>query len=187
MNISTAIWVAKSIIGWSRKIPAAHQYPVLIVENDEHDADLIAMFCEKFGARTVKSPTLRDAREKLLTMKFRLMFVDEGMSDGSGIEFIDEITPKYPNLPVSIITADEEISRKLWSGRNWSIILKGTHGGALMGAVENALLTANGVNGHTQPLAVILATWIMCALSFLVGVCDRDLPALIEWVKGLVK
>lgn len=185
MNLlSLILWVAKSIAGLSRKLPSAIQHPILVVEDDHHDADMIEMYCESYGGKCVKVATLREAREKLALGKFRLMFVDEGMKDGSGVDFIDEITPKYPNLPVSIVTGDNEISSRLWSGRNWSIILKGTHGGALKGAIENAILTANGVNGHTQPLVVIITTWIICAASFAAGMFYRELPQIIELIKG---
>lgn len=185
MKISTIVWIAKSVLGLSRNIPASQNYPILIVEDNQHDADLLGMFCEKFGARFIKTSTLKDARELLLTQRFRLMFIDEHMKDGSGLQFIDEITPRCPNLPVSIVTGDTEISRRLWSGRNWSIILKGTHGGALMGAVENAILTANGVNGHVQPPAVVITTWGMCAASFVMGIFYRELPGLVEALKGI--
>lgn len=187
MNWQTVIWVLKSLLGLAKKLPAQSHYPVLIVEDDPHDAELIEMFCNKFGASCVKVESLAKAREELYKRKFRLAFVDEHMKDGSGVRFIDEITPRYPNLPISIITGDDQISRKLWSGRNWSIILKGTHGGSLLGAVENALLTANGVNGHTQPVAVIMTTWLMCFVSFLLGVFYRELPTIIELLKGPLK
>jgi hypothetical protein len=108
------------------------------------------------------------------------------MKDGSGVQFIDEITPKFPNLPVSIITGDTDISRRLWSGRNWSIILKGTHGGALRGAVENAILTANGVNGHTQPQIVVLTTWVCCSVSFGMGFFMGHWSTVVEYLKGML-
>lgn len=187
MNWHTVIWVLKSLLGLARNIPAESQHPVLVIEDNPHDAELIEMFCKKFGASCVKVDSLSKAREELFKRKFRLAFVDENMKDGSGVKFIDEITPRYPNLPISIITGDEEISRKLWSGRNWSIIFKGSHGGSLMGAIENALLTANGVNGHAQPTTVILTTWFMCIVSFFLGVFYRELPIIIETLKGSLK
>lgn len=182
-----AIWIIRQILGLAGKIPAANRHPVLIVENDRHDAALIAMYCERFGAKWVKAETLQEARMLLGKQSFRLMFVDEGMPDGSGVKFIDEITPNYPHLPVSILTGDTEISSRLWAGRNWSIILKGTHGGALMGAVENAILTANGVNGHSQPVAVLISSWLFFTLTFLAGLFCRELPDAVRWLANQLK
>jgi len=85
MNLNTAIWILKSLLGLAKGVPAECQHPVLIVEDNRHDWELLEMFCAKYGAKAMWAPSLEVARGMLAKQKFRLMFVDEGMKDGSGV------------------------------------------------------------------------------------------------------
>lgn len=178
MNLKTGIWIVKSLYGIVTSIPLKHEHPILIVEDDDNDAELLERHCKKFGAKVVRVNTLRKAHDAVLTQKFRLAFVDAGMPDGSGVDFARDLP-----IPVSIVTGDNYISTELTSGKNWGLILKGTSGGSLQEAVEDAILKSNGVNGHVQPGSVIVISWIITLLSLAMGLLFRELLDLIHRIK----
>lgn len=166
-------------MGLAKQIPARHQHPILIVEDNDADADMLIHYCEKYGATTERVSSVRKAHDLLLTKKYRLVLVDEDLPDGSGLLLCRHVPN---NTPISIVTGDSDISNKLYSGKNWSIILKGTHGGSLMEAIEDAILKANGVNGHAQPKSVVLATWLFFGGAVCLGIFWREAAeAIVRW------
>lgn len=179
MNPKFLWWLITQLMGLAKQIPAKNQHPILIVEDDDNDADMLKHYCEKYGASTERASSVRKAHELLLTKKFRLVLVDENLPDGSGLILFNYVPN---NTPMSIVTGDREISSKLHSGKNWSIILKGTHGGSLMEAIEDAILKANGVNGHCQPKSVVVSTWLFFCGTLTIGIFWREIArAIIEW------
>lgn len=179
MNPKFLWWLVTQLMGVVREIPSKSQHPILIVEDDDNDAMMLERYCHKYGATTERAATVKKAQELLLTRKYRLVLVDDHLPDGSGLQLFSNATN---NCPMSIVTGDNEISTRLHSGTNWSVILKGTHGGSLMEAVEDAILKANGVNGHTQPRAVVFATWLFFAGAVGIGIFWREVARLaIDW------
>lgn len=179
MNPKFLWWLITRLMGLAQKIPAKNQHPILIVEDDDNDADMLKHYCEKYGATTERVSSVRKAHDLLLTKKYRLVLVDEHLPDGSGL-LLTNYVPN--NTPISIVTGDRDISNKLHSGKNWSIILKGTQGGSLMEAIEDAILKANGVNGHAQPQSVVFATWLFFAGAVGIGIFWREVArVVIDW------
>ncbi len=78
---------------------------VLIVD-DEHDIrELLVLTLGRMGLRTDTAPTLSVAREMLSTVSYDLCLTDMRLPDGSGLELVSEISTRFPNTPVAMITA----------------------------------------------------------------------------------
>ncbi|WP_226469110.1 sigma-54-dependent transcriptional regulator [Luteimonas panaciterrae] len=78
---------------------------VLIVD-DEHDIrELLVLTLGRMGLRTDTAPTLGVAREMLSTVSYDLCLTDMRLPDGSGLELVSEISTRFPNTPVAMITA----------------------------------------------------------------------------------
>jgi CheY-like chemotaxis protein len=179
MNPKFLWWLVQQLMGLAKEIPAKNQHPILIVEDDDNDAMMLERYCHKYGATTERASTVKKARELILTKKYRLVLADDHLPDGSGLQLFNDVEP---SCPVSIVTGDNEISSRLHSGKNWSIILKGTHGGSLMEAVEDAILKANGVNGHCQPKYVVFSTWLLFGIVLAIGIFWREVARMIiDW------
>jgi CheY-like chemotaxis protein len=181
MNPKFLWWLVTQLMGWAKEIPAKSQHPILIVEDDDNDARMLDHYCAKYGAITERASSVKKARDLLLTKKYRLVLADDKLPDGSGLELFNDVPA---NCPISIVTGNYQISEKLHSGKNWSIILKGTHGGSLMEAIEDAILKANGVNGYCQPRSIVFATWLFFAVAVGIGIFWREVVLLLlEWWK----
>ncbi|WP_345776346.1 sigma-54 dependent transcriptional regulator [Luteimonas salinisoli] len=78
---------------------------VLIVD-DEHDIrELLVLTLGRMGLRTDTAPNLNAARQMLGTVAYDLCLTDMRLPDGSGLELVAEISTRFPNTPVAVITA----------------------------------------------------------------------------------
>ena len=77
-----------------------------LIVDDEHDIrELLVLTLGRMGLRTDTAPTLTAAREMLSTVAYDLCLTDMRLPDGSGLELVGEITTRFPNTPVAMITA----------------------------------------------------------------------------------
>ncbi|MEZ0469292.1 sigma-54-dependent transcriptional regulator [Luteimonas salinilitoris] len=78
---------------------------VLIVD-DEHDIrELLVLTLGRMGLRTDTAANLNAARQMLGTVAYDLCLTDMRLPDGSGLELVSEISTRFPNTPVAVITA----------------------------------------------------------------------------------
>src|SRR5690606_23851790 len=77
-----------------------------LIVDDEHDIrELLVLTLGRMGLRTDTAPTLAAAREMLATVSYDLCLTDMRLPDGSGLELISDISTRFPNTPVAMITA----------------------------------------------------------------------------------
>jgi len=77
-----------------------------LIVDDEHDIrELLVLTLGRMGLRTDTAPNLAVAREMLSTVAYDLCLTDMRLPDGSGLELIGEISTRFPNTPVAMITA----------------------------------------------------------------------------------
>jgi two-component system response regulator PilR (NtrC family) len=77
-----------------------------LIVDDEHDIrELLVLTLGRMGLRTDTAPTLASAREMLATVSYDLCLTDMRLPDGSGLELISDISTRFPNTPVAMITA----------------------------------------------------------------------------------
>lgn len=194
MGIGLYIFLVKKLYGIVNAIPSRYEHPVLIVEDCDIDADTITEACKLCSVKTERVKTVAEAQAKLLSQKFRLVFVDENLGPRggrreSGLELVEWMSIRFHKVPVTIITANQDISAKLWAGMEWSFILKASHGGAMMNGIHRAILKSNGVNGHGAPLQIVFVMYAVSMTWFFTGLfCLKVytwVHELIAWLKTL--
>ncbi|WP_137178716.1 response regulator transcription factor [Roseomonas sp. AR75] len=84
---------------------------VLVVEDDAQVASTIAGALERDGWRTETVMSLAEARERLEASRPRILVVDIGLPDGSGMAFVREAAGQ-PDLGIVVVTGrSEEVDR----------------------------------------------------------------------------
>ncbi len=78
---------------------------VLIVDDEPDICELIEITLARMGLTTQSANNLTDAKLVLASEKFDLCLTDMRLPDGNGIELVELMQRKYPQLPVAVITA----------------------------------------------------------------------------------
>ena len=77
-----------------------------LIVDDEHDIrELLVLTLGRMGLRTDTAPNLHAARQMLGTVSYDLCLTDMRLPDGSGLELVAEISTRFPDTPVAVITA----------------------------------------------------------------------------------
>ena len=77
----------------------------LIVDDEPDILELLDITLARMEIDTRKAADLRTARDRLKTETFDLCLTDMRLPDGNGIELVELIASRYPELPVAVITA----------------------------------------------------------------------------------
>ncbi|QDH70934.1 sigma-54-dependent transcriptional regulator [Marilutibacter alkalisoli] len=77
----------------------------LIVDDERDIRELLVMTLGRMGLRCDTASSVGDARAQLQRNRYDLCLTDMRLPDGSGIELISDISQKYPETPVAMITA----------------------------------------------------------------------------------
>lgn len=165
MNFQSFIWLAKTLLGLAKHLPSGKRLRVLIVEHEDDTAEQLTSYCAEAGVETLWVRTLEAAEEVLKRETFRLLLLDLQMPANHVLDFARKIRPRYPKLPVVLMTAHLRDVNTLPQGRKWSFILKGADGGSLMEAVNDALASSNGVNGDYKSTDLFVVAWCLFILS----------------------
>lgn len=176
MNLQSLIWLAKTLLGLAKHLPAKKHLPVLLVEDSPLDAHLIQMVLQRQGVDSVVATSLGTARDLLRYRRFRMVIMDIVFPVGNGVDFANEIYPDFPELPVMFLTGHlpeivvaPGMRRTLSAGRVWTMSAKGVESGSLEHALRQAIKSANGVNGDIKPSELFVVAWVLCTLSACVG------------------
>ena len=77
----------------------------LVVDDERDIRELLVMTLGRMGLRCDTASGLNEARSQLLRNRYDLCLTDMRLPDGSGMDLVAEISQKYPNTPVAMITA----------------------------------------------------------------------------------
>ncbi len=81
-------------------------YPKALIVDDELDTCLLlGMLLKKFGIPSLKVHTLADGFEKLISEQPQLIFLDNNLPDGTGIDRIALFRKQMPHSKLVMITA----------------------------------------------------------------------------------
>ena len=80
---------------------------VLIVDDEEDICFFLSHNLSKRGFTTFFSNTLTDAIKQLEINQPEILFLDNHLPDGKGIELMDEINGLYPHLKTIMISAHD--------------------------------------------------------------------------------
>ena len=77
-----------------------------LIVDDEHDIrELLVLTLGRMGLRTDTAASLAAARELLASHSYDLCLTDMRLPDGSGLELVSDISTRFPDTPVAMITA----------------------------------------------------------------------------------
>ena len=77
-----------------------------LIVDDEHDIrELLVLTLGRMGLRTDTAASLGTARQMLAQNRYDLCLTDMRLPDGSGLELVSDITTRFPETPVAMITA----------------------------------------------------------------------------------
>ncbi len=77
---------------------------ILVVDDDTIILDSLCEFLSLDGFEAVGAPSQKMALEKLVETPFNLVITDVNLPDGSGLQLLETIGAKYPQLVVIVIT-----------------------------------------------------------------------------------
>ena len=80
--------------------------PRILVVDDEADLrELFEITLIKMGLDVDSAECLESAREKLAQVEYSMVITDMRLPDGLGMELVSEVSSKYKNTPIAVITA----------------------------------------------------------------------------------
>lgn len=99
---------------------------ILIVDDDQDVAEMLVEMITRMGHRPESSSTLKDARQKLLSRDFDVVFLDIRLPDGSGVDILPLIKEMRSVPEVIIITGhgDEDSAELAMKSGVWDYIQK---------------------------------------------------------------
>jgi two-component system response regulator PilR (NtrC family) len=77
----------------------------LVVDDERDIRELLVLTLGRMGIRVDTAPDLAGARAQLGSEKYDLCLTDMRLPDGSGLELVSQISQRYPDTPVAMITA----------------------------------------------------------------------------------
>ena len=98
-----------------------HQKKAFIVDDEVDTCFLLKGILEQQGLQTSFVNSLTEAKPALHEFKPDVIFLDNHLKDGHGIEFIPYLTQEFPQLKIIIITAFDTSADKQ------SAYVKGAH------------------------------------------------------------
>ena len=133
------------------------QTDCLIVDDEPDIRELLEITLSRMGISTLSCGTLTEAHHLLSKHQFNLCLSDMRLPDGDGIELVEYINDKFPDMPVAMITAHgnmESAIRALKAGA-FDFISKPVDLGMLRQLVGAALKLSNqdnvSDNTHSVP------------------------------------
>jgi PleD family two-component response regulator len=92
---------------------ASHQHIFLMAEDNPADEEIVReMLSQAFGDEysIVCVDKFSKIAEALTENKFEVLILDMGLPDQSGINNVKEIGDKYPDLPIVVLTGQDDLS-----------------------------------------------------------------------------
>ncbi|HEV7781270.1 MAG TPA: response regulator [Chitinophagaceae bacterium] len=80
---------------------------ILIVDDEPDICYFLSINLAKRGFETAISNTLADAEKKIRKEPPALLLLDNHLPDGMGIDFLNNISPLYPDMKIIMITAHD--------------------------------------------------------------------------------
>ena len=84
---------------------------ILIVDDEKDMCNLLALICTRKNFTVSCAFTLLDAMVQIETFP-RLMFLDNDLTDGAGLEVIEELKARSPLTKIAFITASPDFNIK---------------------------------------------------------------------------
>lgn len=132
----------------SCKMAGMAQHKVLVVDDEPDIRELLEITLGRMNIDSQPASDLAGARAQLAQHAFDLCLTDMRLPDGNGIELVEFIQDKYPELPVAVITAHgsmEAAVQALKAGA-FDFVSKPVDLHMLRNLVNTALRLSDGMN-----------------------------------------
>lgn len=81
------------------------QHLALIVDDEPDIRELMVLTLGRMGIESFSAATLKEAHALLLQHKFHICLTDMHLPDGNGLDLVEHLQIKNPEMPVAVITA----------------------------------------------------------------------------------
>ena len=82
---------------------------VLVIDDEPDIRELLSLTLNRMGLQVTAVADLGAARRALLQTDFSFCLTDMRLPDGNGLDLVQEISEKYPQLPTAMITAHGKV------------------------------------------------------------------------------
>jgi two-component system response regulator PilR (NtrC family) len=82
---------------------------VLVVDDEPDIRELLNLTLSRMGLDVTTAEDLGEARRALQSEDFGFCLTDMRLPDGNGLELVEEISERHPNLPTAVITAHGKV------------------------------------------------------------------------------
>ena len=130
------------------RIPPPNPQACALVVDDERDIrELLVLTLGRMGLRCDTASSLHEARALLKRNQYALCLTDMRLTDGSGIDLVQEIAQLYAHTPVAMITAfgNQEAAVGALKAGAFDFVSKPVDLAVLRGLVQHALKLVPGV------------------------------------------
>ena len=94
----------------------SQEMPRVLVVDDEPDIrELLDLTLSRMGLEVVTAEDLGEARQALQSAEFNFCLTDMRLPDGNGLDLVEEISERYPNLPTAMITAHGKVEDAVYA------------------------------------------------------------------------
>lgn len=88
---------------------------VLVVDDEPDIRELLHLTLSRMGLEVTTAEDLGDARRALQSQPFSFCLTDMRLPDGNGLDLVEEVSERYPNLPIAVITAHGKIEDAVYA------------------------------------------------------------------------
>jgi len=88
---------------------------VLVVDDEPDIRELLHLTLSRMGLEVTTAEDLGEARRALQANEFSFCLTDMRLPDGNGLDLVEEISERYPNLPTAMITAHGKIEDAVYA------------------------------------------------------------------------
>ena len=129
---------------------------VLIIDDDEELAALLALYAERAGFGTTCATALALARVRLSQKSFDLILLDMRLPDGNGLDFLNELKARHASTPVIMVTGELEIEHAVRAMRSGAadFLTKPVDGPTITRAIKQATGTPAQPSRRAEPSIV---------------------------------
>jgi len=82
---------------------------ILLIDDEENLRRTLAMILAREGYQVDTAATIKEARERVETSTYNLIFLDLKLPDANGLSLLPELRKRFPNMPVLILTAHDKL------------------------------------------------------------------------------
>jgi two-component system response regulator PilR (NtrC family) len=88
---------------------------VLVVDDEPDIRELLHLTLSRMGLEVTTAEDLGEARRALRSGEFSFCLTDMRLPDGNGLDLVEEVSERYPNLPIAVITAHGKIEDAVYA------------------------------------------------------------------------